>query len=199
LDDGDKLELLVSGTPNANLEGFLNHTIHQILMSLEVPYCFYDASKTNYKSYVAARYDYNASLKRKRKPLTQLLDRITDWRIRYWAAYDRELIDALEKEELTVGDVIDGSEWLAVDLPPVSRYEELKADAMEVSLGLSSRQEICRKRGKRFDKVIEDLAKEQELASDSGVILSSGLQPGGASVNEIIEKLEELEDNKGDS
>ena len=173
LDQGDKAELLESKTPSTEFKEFSELMMAVGMLSLDLAYCFFDASKTNYSSMKAARGDYYKSAESKIKKNQNVLNNITDW-VLPWM-YDNGVI--------TVNPANIEYEWIPAGVPWIDETKEVTAAALRIATGLSSRQIECKKRGLDFVDVIEQLADEEAMAIKKSATISIG-QPGQTTTRE---------------
>lgn len=164
LDDGDRAEILESGTPATSFQDFMSQITAAAIKALDIPYSFYDESFTNYSGARQALLQYEQSVESKRVELTDVLDRITKWKISQWIAGGLlrlpagvESIDALPWD------------WVPAGIPWIDPMKEVEADGKAISLGLKSRQRTCRERGLDYFSIVDELAQEQEYAAAAGV------------------------------
>ena len=65
--------------------------------------------------------------------------------------------------------------WIPKGRDWVDPRRDIEAEVIGIQSGLTTRDEVLRKRGKQFDKVIEQLAREEKMAAEAGIKLGGGI------------------------
>lgn len=163
LEPGDKAEVIESKQPSDQFQSFTQSVIQVALKALDIPFCFYDESHTNFYGSKAAVTLYIESCKPKRNALRAHLDRIIRWKIQQWVLEGKLSLPTIE----TVDNVT--FEWVHAGLPWWDPAKEIAADVAAVESGLRSRTEIRKERyGDDWGDVIEQLAAENEKMKELG-------------------------------
>lgn len=164
LDPGDKAEILESNQPSDQFQNFTQSIIQVALKSLDIPFCFYDESHTNYYGSKAAVVLYIESCKHKRKNLQNVLNEITRWKIAQWVLEGRLVLPSgMDASNVTF-------EWIHAGLPWWDPSKEIAADVAAVDSGLRTRTEIRKERfGDNWEDVIREKAKEDKLMTELGI------------------------------
>lgn len=173
LEPGDKAEILESKQPSHEFREFTLAMIMVALKSLDIPFCFYDESHTNYYGSRAAVVLYIAACDHKRKQLHRMLRQMTIWKVRQWVTQGRLVLPAGMKPETIP------CTWTHAGIPWWDPSKEVNADLQAVKAGLRSRREIRKERfGDDWFKVAEDLREEELYAEQLGLVMESQvLQP----------------------
>jgi capsid protein len=153
LDPGDKAEFLESKHPSSEMQAFSSMMIAVALKALDIPYSFYDESHTNFYGSRGAHLQYEVSAEIKRQDNRNLLDDITDWRLRL-AVLDGEI-------SLPAGKTFDQSinyEWINRGMPWINPFVEVKADAEAVKNGFKSTVQIAKEHGGDAYQNVDDEA-----------------------------------------
>lgn len=171
LDPGDRAEFLESKTPSTEFQSFTQAMIGVSLKALDIPYSFYDEAHTNYSGARQALLMYEQSAETKRNEVRAVLDRLTLWRIQMFIR-DGDLV--LPKG-MTIGDV--QWEWIHAGLPWIDPLKEINADIAAIGAGLESPQNVCKRSGRDFYEIIDQIADARTYADGKGVDLSFVPQP----------------------
>ena len=155
LDPGDKVDILESRTPSAEFQQFMTMVIMAALKSLDIPYCFYDESHTNYSGSRQAWLQYEHSVREKRARLRELLGQAILWRLAV-AVLNREMI---LPRGVTVRDLI--LRYIPIGVPWIDPLKETKGDAAAVESTLNSRQRICLRHGDDWFEIADELEEEE--------------------------------------
>lgn len=62
--------------------------------------------------------------------------------------------------------------WVARGFDWVDPLSDLKATALEIDYGLTSRTQVCAERGEDFEQIAQELATEQQIAKDNDISLA---------------------------
>ena len=163
LEPGDDASLLESNTPATEFQTFTSSMIGASLKALDIPYSFFDESFTNYSGARQALLQYEQSAAIKRQDVKTILDRLTAWRLRLFAADGFLPLPAdMPIESLAW-------EWIPAGLPWIDPLKEVQADSLTVEKALNSRQRICKARGVDFFEIADELAQETEYLARKGV------------------------------
>lgn len=172
LDPGDDADILESRTPSNEFQSFTEAIIQVALKALDIPYCFFDESHTNFYGSRAAVTLYIEACKMKRHFLELVLRDITNWKIRQWVVAG--------KLKLPAGMTVDTVPytWIHAGLPWWDPVKEINAANQEVRGGFNSRRRIRKEKyGDDWFKIVDELAEEQQYAASKGVLLESALLP----------------------
>lgn len=163
LDVGDNAEFMESKTPSTEFAAYCEKMTAVALKSLDIPYSFFAENFTNYSGARQALLQYEQSAQAKRHDVKQLLNQLTAWRL---SLFIQDGYLELPKGML-LGDV--RWEWIPSGMPWIDPLKEINADIAAIGAGLSSRQEICKSRGKDFFEVADQLAAEQSYLQERGL------------------------------
>ncbi len=169
----EEAEFLESNTPSSELQTFVGIMLEMGLKALDIPFSFYRENYTNYSGQRQAWIQYAQSAEVKRSDNRELLDEILKWRIGLWIE-DGELPGAVEDYTW---------EWVPTAAPWIDPLKEVQADAQALSIGVTSRQRLCREQGLDFFEVAQELAAENELLESLG--LPVAVEPAKVEISEI--------------
>ena len=89
LDPGDKVESIESNSPNPNVIPFTRELIRSVLLSLDIPFTFYDSLTASFSARIADRNEYEEACEWKREKNSDVLDEIyAGWLFPMWVEAD---------------------------------------------------------------------------------------------------------------
>lgn len=108
----------------------------------------------------------------------------------------------LEFAELSGQLVLDARNWdafLEVTMVPrgwqwVDPLKDVNASVAEIDNGLNSRSRVCAEQGDDFEEIAEELAEEQDIIDELGLILTGLGVPGGAQASDTSKNAEEIDE-----
>ncbi len=165
LDPGEEANFLSTTTPETATQDFWKDMIGLTLKSLNIPYCFWDESYTNFNGSRTALILYLRSCEKDRERQVAFRNDWFMWRIK---------VGILKGEiQLPASFEIDPKNWLWV--PDGLQYwdtmKEASADVALIENGLRSRTEIRRERfGDEWADVARKLAEEQALLEELNIL-----------------------------
>lgn len=160
MEEGDKAEILESKNPSMEFQAFDKIVTATALKSLDIPYSFYDESFTNYSGSRQALLQYDLSASIKRQGNQDLLNDLTEWRIRLWIL-----------EGVLPADTLERLTWLWVPrgMPWLQPVQEVTADIMAIDSVLDNPEDICQRRGTNVWQNIDKIARVKAYAEEKGV------------------------------
>lgn len=147
---GDDIQVVESAHPSATSSDFYKQLISLALKSLDLPYSFFDESAANYSSSRLAWLQYLAACGQKRQAIANFLQWITT----------RWLKSSVENGDLPEEAYSAEITWVPIGQPWIDPLKEVQADVMALQNGLISRQEICRRHGRDYETVLEELLED---------------------------------------
>lgn len=157
LQPGDKAEFLESKTPSTEFRTYGEFAIAVALLSLDLPFTYFDVTKANFAAARLQIWQYEQSAKHKRDDLRDWLDALTYWRLQL-AVRDGQL-------ELpagwTVADLLGLWEWVHGGIPWIQKLSDIKADAVAVDRGFSSTVRICKEQQVDAYALVDEEAEYQ--------------------------------------
>jgi capsid protein len=76
----------------------------------------------------------------------------------------------------------------------VDPLKDVNASVAEIDNGLNSRARVCAEQGDDFEEIAEELAEEQEIIEELGLILTGLGVPGGAQAGDTAKNAEEIDE-----
>jgi capsid protein len=166
---GDDAKLLAEGTPSNQFQDFVENVVRVALAALDIPYSFFDGSKTNYYGSRGALDNYIEESGEKQIGLSETLNEITDWRIRI-AVRDMELPPP--PKGMTVDEMLWYCDWIGARMPKWRLIEDAKGYHVALQDGLISPQDITGMHGLDYSENIEEIREAKEIADRNTVQLA---------------------------
>lgn len=160
---GDDAKFLTTSAVDKEWREFMVIVILLALKALDLPYCALDEAHTNYSGHRAAWIHYEESCRDKRETLREFLDDLT----RFWIAIDVQegrlvLPSGMKVEELRWN-------WIPPALPWWKPQEEIYGELAQISAGMTTFEEVCRRRGTgELYENIDRNAKAMQYAEAAG-------------------------------
>jgi capsid protein len=168
LRDGEDVKLLNDATPSTQFQQFVQTVIQIALSALDLPYIMYDSTKGNYYGIKGAVDDYIEACNEKQEQLIDMLNEITDWRLRL-AIADGEL--PLPPNGMSVEDMLWYCDWTGTRLPYWRMLEDAKDMLLSIQTGILSPQKITNMYGIDFDENLAEIRQAVEIARKLEVTL----------------------------
>lgn len=173
LDKDEKIELISSSNPSTQSQQFLELSIAIAIKALDLPFNFFDESRTNFFGSKAAWIQYDRSCHSKREDQLEMHRRYTLWRMTQWMlptdfGGTGELVIPAK---MSLSDV--KWKWVPRGMPWWNPQEELTVDLMAAAAGLKTLQQICDERGLGiWTENLKGLSAEFEAAKSLGFALA---------------------------
>jgi capsid protein len=161
-------QLLDAHTPSVEFQEFIHSVIQLAFASLDIPYSFFDGSKTNYYGTRGALDNYIESCNNKQASLIEMLHEVTDWRLRM-AIVDGELPPP--PAGMTIDEMLWYCDWIGARMPLWRLIEDAKGYLVAEQCGNISPQKVTGMYGMDFDENLEEIAMAIESAQKLGVNL----------------------------
>lgn len=189
LDPGEDLKTIESTTPNSQFVDFSSLVIRLAMLSLDIAYTAFDSSKASFSARIADRQEYEFSAGQKRQKNQEVLEELTAWDVRRWAADDSLLGQSIRDAGVDVDHVIRSITWDPIGAPWLDKLKEVLGDERAIALGLDSTPRAARRRGLDAYDILEEEAEFRNAAKAAGVSHVIGV-PGQQTVEEkrIIEE-----------
>ena len=168
---GEDVKFLESGNPSQNFQSFCETVIRLVFAAFDIPYSFYDGSKTNFYGSEGEFEQYIDSVEKKQQPTIEMLNEwVTDWLLPNW------ILD--KKIELpegwTIEDVAKDVGWMGAGLPSWRMLRHVKELLLAVQSGLLPPSEIVGDYGYDIQRNFEDIAGLRERAAELGISVPFG-------------------------
>lgn len=173
LDFGEKddAKIIESATPSTQFQQFIHNVIQIAFAALDIPYSFFDGSKTNYYGIRGAHDDYIESCQQKQRGLINVLHELTDWRLRN-AILDGELPPP--PDGMTVEELLWHCDWIGVRLPIWRLIDDAKGYMIANDCGFLTPRETTGLYGQDFDENLAEMSEIIKYAKTLDVPLPFG-------------------------
>jgi len=194
LDPGDEVKEIESKTPNKNLVVFTRELVRSILLSVDIPFTFYDSLTASFSARIADRNEYEESCEWKRAKNEDVLADIYEWVIPMWAAADlRGFGKALTTAKINPDEVAASLRWVPAGRPWLDRSNEMSGHILALAAGVTSTPRICAAYGEDAYKIA---AEQKEYLDQAGIPLLYA-QPGQVPINDLLKQAREGTVNDG--
>lgn len=177
LKPGEGLDTIESKTPSSEMISYSEMIVRVGLLSLDIPYTCYDSRSGTFAVSLADSRKYERISESKQRKNQYVLQRYSNWKIDQWSQDPDKLGKLLRKARMTPDQLKRKLEWIPTGTPWLDKLNEIQGDTKAVALGVDSRQRICRRKGRDFFKIADELGEEEEYLKSKGVSYSVG-EPG---------------------
>jgi capsid protein len=164
MSSGDDIKVIESTNPSQNTQSFWEMMIRQILLSLHIPYSFFDGSKTNYYGAEGELNQYLDSCTNRQIPIIEWLNELTQWLITAW--YEDGEISL--PEGIKLENVFDGIQWSNSGMPYWVLFRLVKDAYSAMMCGAISPQRFAGMFGMDYEDNVSELAKAIKYAQEKG-------------------------------
>ena len=169
---GENAEFMSSQNPSANFQSFCESVVRMIFAALDVPYSFYDGSKTNFYGSKGEFEQYLDTVEKKQQPTIEILnDWVFDWLLPNWASDPRDPMSAYADRLLGLRSTCG---WRGSGFPSWRLFEYVKEIELAVSTGMASPYSVADSFGENIERNIAELGRLRELAASVGVAVPYG-------------------------
>jgi capsid protein len=184
LDPGDSVTEIESKTPNPAIVDFTRELIRSILLSLDIPFTFYDSLTASFSARIADRNEYEESCEWKREKNISVLDDIYGgWLLPTWAKADLfGFGKALQTANISVEEVAASLRWVPAGRPWLDRAGEMSGHILALAAGTTSIPRICSSYG---DDAYEIAAEQKDFLAKCGIPILYA-QGGQVPVNDLL-------------
>lgn len=171
LRDGENAEFMESNNPSQNFQAFCESVIRMIFASFDIPFSFYDGSKTNFYGSEGEYEQYVDSIERKQQPTIDMLNEMMfDWLLPFWVS---DPIDPLVLPAgWTIDDLRGDCSWSGAGMPSWRMFRRVKEMTAAVQSGFISPSYLANEYGFDMRKNIDDLAVIKNYSDEKGVPLT---------------------------
>jgi capsid protein len=168
LGKNDKVEVIESQNPSQNTQLFWEMMIRQVLLSLHIPYSFFDGSKTNYYGAEGELNQYLDSCTNRQIPVKEWLHELMEWLITAW--YEDGLLEL--PDGMALEDVFDAIMWSNAGMPYWVMFRLVKEAYTAMMCGAISPQEFANMFGQDYEDNIVNIESAIKFAKEHGVLMS---------------------------
>ena len=171
----DDAKILETNNPSANFQTFCELVIRLIFSAFDLPFSFFDGSKTNFYGSKGEFEQYLDTVEKKQAPTVAMLDEwIFDWLLPNWLTdpFDplADYFPAGWKIEDLRGDV----GWRGSGLPLWRLFEYVKETQAAISAGLVDPFALADSFGESFSRNVERISAARRLGEENGIWLPYG-------------------------
>ena len=171
LKTGEEAAFMESNNPSQNFQSFTDLVSRLIFASLDLPYSFFDGSKTNFFGSKGEFEQYLDTVEKKQAPTIATLNEwIFDWLLPNWIAEGSIQLPS----GWTVDKVREDCGWKGSGLPYWRLFEYVKQTQTAINGGLVDPYALADSFGESFTRNIEKLKQAREYAKENGVFLPYG-------------------------
>ena len=171
LKTGEEAAFMESNNPSQNFQSFTELVSRLIFASLDLPYSFFDGSKTNFFGSKGEFEQYLDTVEKKQAPTIATLNEwIFDWLLPNWIAEGSIQLPS----GWTVDKVREDCGWKGSGLPYWRLFEYVKQTQTAINGGLVDPYALADSFGESFTRNIEKLKQAREYAQENGVFLPYG-------------------------
>ncbi|MEM1213793.1 MAG: phage portal protein, partial [Planctomycetota bacterium] len=168
LEHGDDVSTITGASPHTNFQAFLEAMTMAALKALDLDFCLYDSSHTNYSGSRQAGTTYDLTSRVRREELASCRGWCTERQLAVWVP---QWVDsgALQMPE---GMTVEGItfEWQSVRPGWIDRLKEVKAEAAAVAAQLTSKKRSCRRLfGDDYEEVYDEIVQQTEREAADGI------------------------------
>ncbi|MEM1213452.1 MAG: phage portal protein, partial [Planctomycetota bacterium] len=168
LEPGDDVQMLTGVSPHTNFQAFLEAMTMAALKALDLDFCLYDSSHTNYSGSRQAGTTYDLTSRVRREELASLREWITERQLAVWVPQWVESGALQMPEGMTVEGIT--FEWRSVRPGWIDRLKELKTEKGAVDgLMTSKKRASMRLFGEDYDEVFEEIVQERQREKEAGL------------------------------
>ncbi len=171
LDDGEKVEVIESKTPSDQMQNFSRLVMMVALKALDIPYCFFDESHTNYSGSRGSWLQYQRAAWNRQEEQIEMRRRWTYFQLAFWMMEGLLTLPS----GMSIGDI--AFEWHPTGMPWWNPADEVEADQEAVASCFESPIAIVKQKGSGdIYRNIDERAKVEAYAKRKGVELRWGKQ-----------------------
>lgn len=171
----DDAQFLESNNPSENFQNFCELTIRLIFSAFDLPYSFFDGSKTNFYGSKGEFEQYLDTVEKKQAPTRAMLDEwIFDWLLPNWLTDPADPLYESWPRGWQISDLRGDVGWRGAGLPLWRLFEYVKETQAAISCGLVDPYALADSFGESFTRNIERIAEARALGAENGVWVPFG-------------------------
>ena len=168
---GEDASFMESNNPSQNFQTFTELVSRLIFASLDLPYSFFDGSKTNFYGSKGEFEQYLDTVEKKQSPTIATLNEwIFDWLMPNWIAEGSLTLP----DGWTIEDLRHDVGWKGSGLPYWRLFEYVKETQAAINGGLVDPYALADSFGESLSRNIEKLRQAKEYAKENGVSIPYG-------------------------
>ena len=176
LDPGEKIQLIESNTPPESVRDYTELAIRVALLSLNIPFTFFNANHSTFAQVVADRKMYQESILAAQNLQKEMWEEYKVWKLRQWLL--AAAIPGMGIEDL--GELREGIHVHSKPSAWLDSLKEVQVEERMIALGLKSIPQVAKERGIDAYNVLEEQAAFLRKAEELNVPVYIG-DPGARS------------------
>ena len=177
LNPGEKFDAIESKSPAPSVKDYQEYATRVALLSLDIPYTFFDARKSTFAQVEADRKMYYESIYSKAMKNKRVLEEYKDWKLRQWISNGD--LNGVEFEEIR--DLVQVRQR---PIPWLDKLKEIQAEERMVALGIKSIPTLAKERNINIYDEVDKQGEFLAYCKSKGVGIYIG-DPGSVSEKEI--------------
>lgn len=155
MEPGDDVKAIESNSPNPNVVPFTREIIRSLLLTLDIPFTFYDSLTASFSARIADRNEYEEACEWKRDKNAEVLNDIYgDWLFPMWYEADMfGLRGVMDRMKISVQELSAYLSWVPAGRPWLDRTNEMSGHILAIAAGIESTPEVCAMYGKDANEV----------------------------------------------
>lgn len=172
---GEDAQFMESSNPSQNFQSFVESVVRMVFAALDVPYSFYDGSKTNFYGSKGEFEQYLDTVEKKQQPTIAMLDDwLFDWLIPNWLADPKDPLADYLAYAYNTDRLRTQCGWRGSGFPSWRLFEYVKEIQLAVASGMASPYAVAESFGEDVERNISEMAKLRALAKEQGVDVPFG-------------------------
>jgi capsid protein len=176
MNQGDKVEMIESGTPSAQFVEGSYLFIQIAMLALDIPVTCFDSRRASFSARIADLNEYEVSTDSKRTKNRYVRQAYSDWLLAsIWndTASPWRLQQTAQAEGFTLRDIQESVEWIPSGSPWLDKYGQIQGDQLAIDVGLDNAIDAARRRGSDVFANIDKQAEVLAYAKGKGVTLQN--------------------------
>ena len=175
LQTGEEAHFMESNNPSQNFQSFCELVIRLIFAAFDLPYSFFDGSKTNFYGSKGEFEQYLDTVEKKQAPTVEMLDSwVFDWLLPNWLTDPRDPLFDYWPDGWRVSDLRGDVGWRGAGLPLWRLFEYVKETQAAINAGLVDPFALADSFGESFARNVERIGEARRIADGAGVWLPFG-------------------------
>lgn len=172
---GEDAAFMESKNPSENFQHFCENVLRMIFAALDLPYSFYDGSKTNFYGSKGEFEQYLDTVEKKQLATIETLDEwIYQWLLPNWLTDPADPFYGALPAGWTLDDLRGDVGWRGSGLPSWRLFEYVKETQAAINGGLINPFNLADSFGESITKNLQSLRDLQKLADEYGIALPYG-------------------------
>lgn len=172
---GEEAQFMESNNPSQNFQAFCENVLRMIFAALDLPYSFYDGSKTNFYGSKGEFEQYLDTVEKKQNATIETLNEwVFDWLLPNWLLDPNDPIFDAIPSGWTLDALRNDVGWRGAGLPSWRLFEYVKETESAINGGLIDPYRLADSFGESLTRNVERLRDLQDLAKEYRVELPYG-------------------------